>query len=322
MFEGSISHRKAYLDLDLNLDTIADDDDMPPISPPSALHNRSSSPAAIRIPIITAPPTITDTALNSQAHHHSDVNESIDRLAHVLREQATISRRNEQILLEGCPLGKRSETPLSGHSTAQDAVSKSDLPSQQPVNTEELQTYGRGAETQANIWLTGTETCSEAREAIQSRKLRRQTDLRLQQNPGLEILLTTMVENNVQCNVQGSTPDPPDLGSRSSISRLPSSAQPGGSSQFKQADDDLMDLVVDANYCEGEDEILLNDTIALREAGGPAGIRKLGALKYRSSAEAGSHCRNLKKNIPRMRRRQKTKASAPSAVPAGMNIHT
>ncbi|RYP26078.1 hypothetical protein DL767_008181 [Monosporascus sp. MG133] len=137
-----------------------------------------------------------------------------------------------------------------------------------------------------------------------------------------------MVENNVQCNVQGSTPDPPALGSRSSISRLRASAQPGDSSQFEQADNDLMDLVVDANYCEGDDEILLKDTIALREAGAPARIRKLGALKYRSSADAGAHCRNMKKNIPRMRRRPKTKASAPPAtpaapavpaVPAGMN---
>ncbi|RYP66311.1 hypothetical protein DL770_008818 [Monosporascus sp. CRB-9-2] len=154
---------------------------------------------------------------------------------------------------------------------------------------------------------------------MQSRKFRRQTDPRLQQNPCLEILLTTMVENNVQCNVQGSTPDPPALGSRSSISRLRASAQPGDNSQLEQADDDLMDLEVDANYCEDDDEILLNDTIALREAGAPAGIRKLGALKYRSSADASSHYRNIKKNIPRMRRRQKTKASAPSAVPAGMN---
>ncbi|RYP82005.1 hypothetical protein DL769_001762 [Monosporascus sp. CRB-8-3] len=154
---------------------------------------------------------------------------------------------------------------------------------------------------------------------MRSRKPRRQTDSRLQQNPCLENLLTTMVENNVQCNVQGSTPDPPGLGWRSSISRLRASAQPGDSSQFEQADDVLMDLVVDANYCEGDDEILLNDTIALREAGAPAGIRKLGALKYRSSADAGSHCRNTKKNIPRVRKRQKTKASAPSAVPAGMN---
>ncbi|RYP64532.1 hypothetical protein DL771_008721 [Monosporascus sp. 5C6A] len=154
---------------------------------------------------------------------------------------------------------------------------------------------------------------------MQSGGLRRRADPRLQQNPCLENLLTTMVENNVQCNVQRSTPDPPALGSRSSISRLRASAQPGDSSQSEQADDSLMELEVDANYCEGEDESLLNDTIALREAGAPAGIRKLGALKYRSSADAASHCRNMKKNIPRMRRRLKTKASAPSAVPAGMD---
>ncbi|RYP46058.1 hypothetical protein DL768_007684 [Monosporascus sp. mg162] len=319
MFEGPISSRRADPDLDLDLDTIADDDDPPPISSTSALHNRSLSPAAIRIPIITAAPTITDTASISQDHHRSDADESIDRLAHVLREQASISRRNEQILLEDGPLGKWSETPSSGHSTAQGAVSTSDLSSQLPINTEELKTYRRGAETQPNISSTGAETCSEVIQAMQLRRLRRQTDPPLQQKPCLEILLTTMVENNVQCSVQSSTPDPPALGSQSSISRLRSSAQPGDGSQFEQADGDLMDLVVDANYCEGDDEILLNDTIALREAGCPAGIRKFGALKYRSSAEAGSHCRNMKKNIPRMRRRPKTKASAPSAVPAGMN---
>ncbi|RYO92286.1 hypothetical protein DL766_001777 [Monosporascus sp. MC13-8B] len=154
---------------------------------------------------------------------------------------------------------------------------------------------------------------------MQSRKLRRQTDPRFQQNPWLENMLTTMVENNVQCNVQRSSPDPPALGLPSSISLLRASAQPGDCSQSEQADDVLMDLAVDANYCEGDDEILLNDTIALREAGAPAGIRKPGALKYRSSVDAGSHSRHMKKNIPRMRRRQKKKASAPSAVPAGMN---
>ncbi|KAI1344913.1 hypothetical protein F5Y15DRAFT_11083 [Xylariaceae sp. FL0016] len=133
-------------------------------------------------------------------------------------------------------------------------------------------------------------------------------------------LMTEMVERNIQCNVQGSAPATP-------VSTLPMPDENTYIEPDDQPDRDFfgrpMDLEIDIGYCEQDDETLLSDTLGLRHASTPAGIRKFGFLRYRSSAEAAQQCKNMKRSVPRMRRRRKTNASsstsaAPSPLPASV----
>ncbi|KAI0451640.1 hypothetical protein F5B21DRAFT_506970 [Xylaria acuta] len=120
-------------------------------------------------------------------------------------------------------------------------------------------------------------------------------------------LVTGMIENGVQCNVQNSTPSSPNR-TPSTSSALPASKR------YIEAQDpadpdllpDRMQLEIDQGFSELDEETLLNDNMALRHAGAPAGIRKFGFLRYRSSSEAAQSCKNMKKSVPRMRRRRKT----------------
>ncbi|KAI8949123.1 hypothetical protein F4801DRAFT_591363 [Xylaria longipes] len=119
-------------------------------------------------------------------------------------------------------------------------------------------------------------------------------------------LVTDMIENGVQCNVQHSTPPSPAKTSSTS-STLPASAR------YVEAQDPIdshllpshMQLEIDQGFSEPDEETLLNDNLALRHAGTPAGIRKFGFLRYRSSSEAAQSCKNMKKSVPRMRRRRR-----------------
>ena len=316
------NNRNMFEDYIFDLNVYSDSDDMPddpPISPTSSsafLHNGHYSLAA-------AAPTGLDVASNANLFE----NESVDRLAHELDERASISgrqaRRPQQKLAKDRSVERRSESLAGRHALGRDAVPITSYRMQPPVNREACRaSFRQRAETQPDIAAAaggGAESSLEA--TYQSKRLRRQTDPRPQQqqnNPCLENLLTTMVEHNVQCNVQSSGPEPtPMLTSRPSLLRISSSVVPSGCGSGLAVFDDLMPLEVDANYCEGEDDALLNDTVALRDAGAPAGVKKHGGLRYRTSADVGGQYRNMKRNVPRMRRRPKTKTHAPPAVPAG-----
>ncbi|KAI0186736.1 hypothetical protein EV127DRAFT_165277 [Xylaria flabelliformis] len=125
-------------------------------------------------------------------------------------------------------------------------------------------------------------------------------------------LVTGMIENGVQCNVHNSTPSSPTR-KLSVSSTLPASMR------HIEAQDPIephllpsrLQLEVDQGFSELDEETLLNESLALRHAGTPAGIRKFGFLRYRSSSEAAQSCKNMKKSVPRMRRRRK-----PSTTPA------
>ncbi|KAI0875461.1 hypothetical protein GGS24DRAFT_291901 [Hypoxylon argillaceum] len=139
---------------------------------------------------------------------------------------------------------------------------------------------------------------------------RRSTDTRLHKsasNLRMLDLVTGMIENGVQCNVQNSSPPSP--------SKTPStsSAFPASMNCIEPQDPvtplalpGRMQLEIDMCHGELDEEALLNDNLALRHASAPAGIRKFGLLRYRSSSEAAQSCKNMKKSVPRMRRRRRT----------------
>jgi hypothetical protein len=172
--------------------------------------------------------------------------------------------------------------------------------------------FRQRAGTQPSVSVSEAEPVSGL---YQAKRLRRQTDARAQ-NPCLQNLMTTMIHQGVQCNVQVSAPSTPNMTSRS-LHRVPSFMAPLNGSKS-----DLMDLdtqlEVDSNC---DDDAFLTEALALRRASGPAGVRKYGPVRYRSSAEAAQQCSNMKKNVPRMRRRPKVKPSrttrgAPAAAGA------
>ncbi|KAI0110946.1 hypothetical protein GGR51DRAFT_84983 [Nemania sp. FL0031] len=146
------------------------------------------------------------------------------------------------------------------------------------------------------------------------RRPRRSTDTRLHKsasNLRMLDLVTGMIENGVQCNVQTSTPPSP--------SKTPSTSSAFPTSMgYIEPQDPInpnlvpgrMQLEIDVSYGELDAETILNDNLALRHASAPAGIKKFGLLRYRSSSEAAQSCKNMKKSVPRMRRRRK--ASSPS----------
>ncbi|KAJ3578848.1 hypothetical protein NPX13_g1722 [Xylaria arbuscula] len=141
------------------------------------------------------------------------------------------------------------------------------------------------------------------------KRSRRPTDVRLHKsasNLRMLGLVTGMVENGVQCNVHNSTPPSP-TGALSTSSAIPASMR------YIEPQDpldscmpDRMPLEIDMGFSELDEDTMLNDSLALRHASTPAGIRKFGFLRYRSSSEAAQSCKNMKKSVPRMRRRRRT----------------
>ncbi|KAI1747991.1 hypothetical protein F4782DRAFT_389030 [Xylaria castorea] len=133
-------------------------------------------------------------------------------------------------------------------------------------------------------------------------------------------LVTGMIENGVQCNVHNSTPSSPTRKSSMS-STLPASMR------YIEAQDPIephllpsrMQLEIDQGFSELDEETLLNENLALRHAGTPAGIRKFGFLRYRSSSEAAQSCKNMKKSVPRMRRRRRTNTGPTSESSTSQN---
>ncbi|KAI4862967.1 hypothetical protein F4820DRAFT_450452 [Hypoxylon rubiginosum] len=123
-------------------------------------------------------------------------------------------------------------------------------------------------------------------------------------------LMADMIESGEQCNVHNAAPQPstgPSQPLPAFLINLMASAKFDDNMNTQFVDDDTMELVVDKDHCGGQDEAAgPSSSITLRDAGGPAGIKKVGRLRYRTSIEAASRCKNMKRSVPRMRRRPKT----------------
>ncbi|KAI1284057.1 hypothetical protein F5Y07DRAFT_98656 [Xylaria sp. FL0933] len=149
---------------------------------------------------------------------------------------------------------------------------------------------------------------------------RRPTEVRLHKSASslrMLDLVTGMIENGVQCNVQSSTPPSP----AKTVSASSAIAASTDCIETKDAIDSHllpghMELEIDMGFSELDEDTLLNDNLALRHASTPAGIRKFGFLRYRSSSEAAQSCKNMKKSTPRMRRRRRTNTNTTSEPPA------
>ncbi|KAI1370758.1 hypothetical protein F4677DRAFT_342974 [Hypoxylon crocopeplum] len=143
---------------------------------------------------------------------------------------------------------------------------------------------------------------------------RRQTEKRHRStspNPRTLDLLANMVETGAQCNVHASGPSTPLTPIRpSSLTPIPTNSAPPPRLDHninpQMVDEDKMDLEIDMDFCAEEGEAAPSEGLTLRDAGAPAGVRKFGFLKYRSSLEAASRCKNMRKSVPRMRRRAKS----------------
>lgn len=159
-----------------------------------------------------------------------------------------------------------------------------------------------------------------ARKTSDPKRPRRATETRNHKsasNHRMLDLVSGMIENGVQCNVQNSTPPSPTRTSSTSSVLLASVPY---IEPYETMDSYMlpsrMELEVDLGFGEhGEqnNETTFSDPLHLRRASTPNGIRKSSVLRYRSSSEAALACKTMKKCVPRMRRRRRT--SPPSSNP-------
>jgi len=154
-----------------------------------------------------------------------------------------------------------------------------------------------------------------------TKRSRRGTETRLHKsasNLRMLGLVTDMIENGVQCQVQTSTPPSPTKAS--TVSLLPTCMRYNEAQDVPDAEilPNRMELEVDINLGAVDEEPALSEALALRQASSPAGISKFGILRYRSSSEAAHSCKNMRKSVPRMRRRHRTNPTPTtvSSVPA------
>ncbi|CAJ2502454.1 Uu.00g098480.m01.CDS01 [Anthostomella pinea] len=140
------------------------------------------------------------------------------------------------------------------------------------------------------------------------KKLRRQTETRPNKsasNLRTLSLVTGMIENGVQCNVQAPASATPTT--------IPPIYLPCRTTYIKPDSNPIYHmrnntpaLEIDPECSEQDHEALLHDTLGLRYASAPAGISKYGFQRHRSASEAAAACKNMKRNVVRMRRRKKT----------------
>ncbi|KAI1085158.1 hypothetical protein F5B20DRAFT_132080 [Whalleya microplaca] len=154
------------------------------------------------------------------------------------------------------------------------------------------------------------DTASFRNRILDGKRSRQQSEARLRNNsssnPRTLDLMTNMIENGEQCNVQTSASGPPLVARQPSSSFAPF-IEPDDNVNQQPLDGDNMDLEVDSGCGDPSEESPSRDSQALRHAGTPAGIRKAGFLRYRTSAEVALQCKNMKRSVPRMRRRPKIK---------------
>ncbi|KAI0394318.1 hypothetical protein F5Y17DRAFT_265480 [Xylariaceae sp. FL0594] len=154
-----------------------------------------------------------------------------------------------------------------------------------------------------------------------SKRSRRGTESRLHKsasNLRMLGLVTDMIENGIQCQLQSSRPPSPTK--TPAVPPLPAYNRSGGTGYTLDPEivPSRLELEVDMDLGAVDEESPLGEALALREASSPAGIHKFGILRYRSSSEAAHSCKNMRKSVPRMRRRRRT-----NPVPAtGPSVQT
>ncbi|KAI1764200.1 hypothetical protein GGR53DRAFT_494756 [Hypoxylon sp. FL1150] len=126
-------------------------------------------------------------------------------------------------------------------------------------------------------------------------------------------LVANMIESGDQCNVHSTAPQPSTATTKSLppfLIDLMASTKFDDNMNPQFVDDDEMKLEVDKDYCAGQDEAAgPSGSTTLRDAGGPAGVKKLRTMRYRTSLEVASRCNNMRRSLPRMRRRPKATQS-------------
>lgn len=130
------------------------------------------------------------------------------------------------------------------------------------------------------------------------------------QSQAVQTLVEGMIATRSQCNVRG--PSPPLL-TPTSAARLGPILEPVDHHHRNELGDDCVNLQVDDAYANGgsgspsdaerEEMFLVETMMSLRRAAAPAGVRKLGLLQYRASADAALSCANVVRSRPRMRKR-------------------
>lgn len=131
-------------------------------------------------------------------------------------------------------------------------------------------------------------------------------------------LIESMIVNGDQCNVQNSEPSapvPPPWASLLTVDPLVAASDSGDAPMANSG----FPLEVDnGGWCdreEGDGEPIIR-MLSYRRAGAPTRIQKVG-LGYRSSQDTALRCANLKKNVTKMRRRDRkpSRATPGAAVP-------
>jgi hypothetical protein len=143
--------------------------------------------------------------------------------------------------------------------------------------------------------------------AQDTKRLRRQRSSQYNNNPNnartIQAMVEDMISSGSQCNVR---PSPPPL-TPTSATMLGPILEPDNGMKF---DVDCLGLQVDDSYVNGltpdvekDERSLIETMMSLRRAGAPGGVRKMGVLQYRASADAALSCANVVRSRPRMRRR-------------------
>lgn len=142
-------------------------------------------------------------------------------------------------------------------------------------------------------------------------RLGRQQSSQFNNNPSncrtIQDLVEGMIATGSQCNVQQAFVAQPTP--TSATTRLGAVIEPRS---ICGDDLDIRELEVDEAYLPGappvdkekEELSLIESMLSLRKAGAPVGIRKMGSLQYRGSADTALRCANVVKSRPRMRKRK------------------
>ena len=254
-------------------------------------------------------PPLSATAvspLSSRTRHDSrSAQDSIDRLAQEMSKQTLqLDRANlEQLQMQ-----------LSSPSISPQMPCRSPIPPcpELIADNDEPQLYSdsRRRRHNAPTLLPRSAMDIDGRPvAPDAKRLSRQRSTQFHNNPNntraIQNLVEGMIASGSQCNVHRTSPPP--LTPTSAERLLP----------ILEPDDEMtidvgLELQVDDAYLHGptsatekEEAFLIETMMSLRRAGAPAGVRKVGTLQYRASAEAALNCTNVVKNRPRMRKRNR-----------------
>ncbi|KAI1501977.1 hypothetical protein F5X99DRAFT_428022 [Biscogniauxia marginata] len=193
--------------------------------------------------------------------HPSDVG-GIDGLVRHMRRQTLIPDSHSQSPPTPGRLGDRQETTIPLATIESTSESSMQLEHQQ----RQPQTLGEQIKTcqSTNDASYPSSDAKRLRRKIETRHCKSSSSLR-----SLD-LMTGMIENGVQCNVRSSTPPTPVPALQPAQLVFSGPLEPQnmpGQDMFEGA----MNLEVDFGYSEQDDEDLLNEALALRHAGAPAG---------------------------------------------------